>query len=415
MSKAMRFTKVDNGFKQTDVGMIPDDWEVRTLLSVASLERGKFTARPRNDPRYYGGNIPFIQTGDVTKSNGKINSYSQTLNQEGLKVSKMFPAGTLFFTIAANIGDVGFSSFDTACPDSLVAITPNNRVNKFWLFHELRSRKRSFESLATHNAQLNINLEKLRPYLLPLPSNKAEQEAIAEALSDADALIESLEQLIAKKRQIKQGAMQELLTGKRRLPGFGSQAPNVETEVGVIPKDWEIKTIGQVSAVGRGRVISHREISRAFSPRFPVHSSQTSNNGVMGYLDTYEFDGEYITWTTDGANAGTVFHRNGRFNCTNVCGTIKLKSDDHLFVSMVLGGFAFRHVSRHLGNPKLMNDVMKMVKIPLPSTKAEQEAIAKLLSDMGTEIAALEAKLAKTRQIKQGMMQELLTGRIRLV
>jgi len=187
-----------------------------------------------------------------------------------------------------------------------------------------------------------------------------------------------------------------------------------QTEVGVIPEDWRIQPIEQISTVGRGRVISHREIARSLNPRYPVYSSQTSNDGVMGYLDTFEFEGEYITWTTDGANAGTVFARNGRFNCTNVCGTIKLKSDNHFFVAKVLGKIAPRHVSRHLGNPKLMNDVMKRVKIPLPPTKAEQEAIAEALSDADALIESLEQLVAKNRQLKQGAMQELLTGKKRL-
>lgn len=187
-----------------------------------------------------------------------------------------------------------------------------------------------------------------------------------------------------------------------------------QTEVGVIPEDWQIQPIEQISTVGRGRVISHREIARSLNPRYPVYSSQTSSNGVMGYLDTFEFEGDYITWTTDGANAGTVFARNGRFNCTNVCGTIKLKSDNHLFVAKVLGKIAPRHVSRHLGNPKLMNDVMKRVKIPLPPSKGEQAAIAEALSDADALIESLEQLLAKKRQLKQGAMQELLTGKKRL-
>ncbi len=187
-----------------------------------------------------------------------------------------------------------------------------------------------------------------------------------------------------------------------------------QTEMGLIPQDWRIQSIEQISTVGRGRVISHREIARSLNPRYPVYSSQTSNNGVMGYLDSFEFEGEYITWTTDGANAGTVFARNRRFNCTNVCGTIKLKSDNHLFVAKVLEEIAPRHVSRHLGNPKLMNDVMKRIKIPLPPTKAEQEAIAEALSDADALIESLEQLLAKKRQLKQGAMQELLTGKKRL-
>ncbi len=187
-----------------------------------------------------------------------------------------------------------------------------------------------------------------------------------------------------------------------------------QTDVGIIPEDWRIQPIEQISTVGRGRVISHREIARSLNPRYPVYSSQTSDNGVMGYLDTFEFEGEYITWTTDGANAGTVFARNGRFNCTNVCGTIKLKSDNPLFVAKVLGKIAPRHVSRHLGNPKLMNDVMKRIKIPLPPTKAEQEAIAEALSDADVLIEYLEQLLTKKRHLKQGAMQELLTGKKRL-
>lgn len=187
-----------------------------------------------------------------------------------------------------------------------------------------------------------------------------------------------------------------------------------QTEVGVIPEDWRVEAIGRISGVGRGRVISHREIARSLNTGYPVYSSQTSNSGVMGYINSFDFEGEYITWTTDGANAGTVFARNGRFNCTNVCGTIKLKSDNHVFVAKILGKAAPRHVSRHLGNPKLMNAAMKGVKIALPPTKAEQEAIAEALSDADALIESLEQLLAKKRQLKQGAMQELLSGKKRL-
>jgi type I restriction enzyme, S subunit len=187
-----------------------------------------------------------------------------------------------------------------------------------------------------------------------------------------------------------------------------------QTELGIIPEDWRIATIGNLGTVGRGRVISHRDIARSKSPLYPVYSSQTSDNGVLGYLDTYDFDGEFITWTTDGANAGTVFPRNGKFNCTNVCGTIKLTSDDYIFVSKVLGTFAPRYVSRHLGNPKLMNNIVKSIYIPLPPTIIEQEAVAEALSDTDALIESLEQLIAKKRLIKQGTMQALLTGNKRL-
>ena len=210
--------------------------------------------------------------------------------------------------------------------------------------------------------------------------------------------------------------MQQLLTGQTRLPSFAPAKPKFkQSEAGLIPEDWRVEKVGEISVVGRGRVISHREIAVAISPLYPVYSSQTSDNGIMGYLDTFDFEGEYITWTTDGANAGTVFHRNGRFNCTNVCGTIKLKKDNAGFVSKVLAGITPPHVSRNLGNPKLMNDVMKHISVPLPPNIAEQTAIAEVLADMDAELTALEQRRAKTRALKQGMMQELLTGKTRLV
>jgi len=194
---------VKPGYKQTEVGVIPEDWGIAELGTLAMIERGKFSARPRNDPQYYDGEYPFLQTGDVTRSGGRISSFTQTLNDRGLSVSKLFPSGTLFFTIAANIGDVGIADFETACPDSLVAIFPRGGTKKEWLLYELATRKDNFEALASPGAQLNLNLEKLRPFLLPVPPIP-EQHAIATALSDMDALLDGLDRLIAKKRAIKQ-------------------------------------------------------------------------------------------------------------------------------------------------------------------------------------------------------------------
>jgi type I restriction enzyme S subunit len=196
------------GFKLTEIGVFPEDWTTAALGEMAIIERGKFSARPRNDPKFYGGDIPFLQTGDVTRSGGVIERFNQTLNADGLRVSRLFPKGTLFFTIAANIGDVGITEFDAACPDSLVAVSPRSCVDKQWLFYELASRKAEFESLASPGAQLNINLEKLLPYLLPVPPSE-EQRNIGEALSDIDALLSGLDRLIAKKRDLKQAAMQQ--------------------------------------------------------------------------------------------------------------------------------------------------------------------------------------------------------------
>lgn len=139
---------------------------------------------------------------------------------------------------------------------------------------------------------------------------------------------------------------------------------------------WEQFKIKDIAQIGRGRVISSIEISQQKSPTYPVYSSQTSNDGIMGYLDDYMFEGEYISWTTDGANAGTVFYRNGKFNCTNVCGLLKLmKGFDTHFVSLVLAEATKKYVSINLANPKLMNNTMGNIQIRLPKLE-EQKRIS---------------------------------------
>ena len=142
-----------------------DDHFLKQPLSmIAKIERGKFSPRPRNDPQYYGGTTPFIQTGDITRAGRTIVSWSQTLNEKGLGVSRLFPKGTILMTIAANIGDVAISSFETACPDSVVALIPENGIDHEWLLQTLKFSKPGFAALATQNAQANLSLEKIAPF-----------------------------------------------------------------------------------------------------------------------------------------------------------------------------------------------------------------------------------------------------------
>ena len=137
---------------------------------------------------------------------------------------------------------------------------------------------------------------------------------------------------------------------------------------------WTTYKIQDIAKIGRGRVICSAEIERQKHPLYPVYSSQTFNDGIMGYLDDYMFDGEYITWTTDGANAGTVFYRKGKFNCTNVCGTLKIQPKyDCYFVSLVLQQATQKYVSFNLANPKLMNNIMASIKIKMPDIEMQKQ------------------------------------------
>lgn len=177
-----------------------------------------------------------------------------------------------------------------------------------------------------------------------------------------------------------------------------------------IPEGWKSSTINDLCIIGRGRVISQIEIFNKVGV-YPVYSSQSQNNGEMGRIDTFDFDGDYVTWTTDGAYAGTVFFRTGKFNCTNVCGTLKEKEPNTLdlqFLAYLLSTEAKYHVS-YVGNPKLMNGVMAKILLQLPKDKTEQTTIANILFKTEQAIAHSEALIAKYSRIKTGLMQDLLT------
>ncbi len=182
-----------------------------------------------------------------------------------------------------------------------------------------------------------------------------------------------------------------------------------DTEIGVIPIDWGETTIDDLFDLGRGTVISKTYIAEHLG-EYPIYSSQSKNKGCMGYIDTYAYDAELITWTTDGAYAGTVFHRNGKFNCTNVCGTVQNKKNSYTdlrFFTYFLSRVTKRYVS-YIGNPKLMNGIFGTIKIPLPPLK-EQEKIADILSTADDKIDAIAIQIEKAEILKKGLLQKLLS------
>jgi len=203
-------------FKRTEIGKIPGEWGIAPLGELAEVERGKFSHRPRNDPRFFGGPYPFIQTGDIVSCDGQISTYSQTLNEEGLGVSKLFPAGTIVITIAANIGETGIATFDVAFPDSLVGIQPGPRLEPHFLELVLRTRKADLDASATESAQKNINLQTLRPLPIQIPSLEEQARILGIVESHRVRLRE--ERLFQQRLQaLKTGLMSALLTGELRV------------------------------------------------------------------------------------------------------------------------------------------------------------------------------------------------------
>ena len=197
------------------LGTIPASWDVVRLGDVAEVERGKFAHRPRNEPRFYGGDIPFIQTGDVVRANGMIKQHSQTLNDLGLSISRLFPAGTIIVTIAANIGETAIADYPVAFPDSLVGVTPTD-INTNFLEYFLRTQKGRLTQFAPESAQKNINLGDLRPLSTSLPS-RLEQQAIAAMLDGVGEAIKQTCQEREYLQSLKTSAADALLTGRVRF------------------------------------------------------------------------------------------------------------------------------------------------------------------------------------------------------
>lgn len=197
---------------------LPSDWTVRDLEALATVERGKFSIRPRNDPRYFGGATPFIQTGDITSSDGYIEKHTQTLNELGVGVSRVFSAGTIMTTIAANIGDFAIATYPVACPDSVVGIEARKGVDVFWLYSVLTCFKVALDRASTQNAQKNINLQTLRPLQIPVPPRDLMIELAETLAASADGARQAnaaAENLTALKRSIQA----DLLSGRVRVSG----------------------------------------------------------------------------------------------------------------------------------------------------------------------------------------------------
>jgi type I restriction enzyme S subunit len=184
---------------------------------------------------------------------------------------------------------------------------------------------------------------------------------------------------------------------------------NNEKDFKDLPEGWKFSKVKDLFIDGRGRIISEEEI-KSKEGIYPVYSSQTHNNGELGKINTYDFEGEFITWTTDGANAGTVFYRSGKFNCTNVCGILKPrnKNINVKFFSCLLSTIAKKYVS-YIGNPKLMNSTFRDIKIIHPDSYYEQRKIAEILETIDNAIEKTDKIIEKYKRIKQGLMQDLLT------
>ena len=215
------------------LGDIPGHWEVRRVKQATRILRGKFSHRPRNDPSFYDGLYPFIQTGAVAQADKFITKYKQTLNEKGLSVSKLFPSGTLVMTIAANIGDVAILAFEACFPDSIVGFIPAGKLDRDYLYFVFRCMKGELLREAPVNTQGNLNVERIGTMWMPLPPF-AEQEQITKYIeSETSTLTTAIvrtEREIALMQEYRTRLTADIVTGKLDVREAVAKLPDLPTD-----------------------------------------------------------------------------------------------------------------------------------------------------------------------------------------
>lgn len=414
---------VKKGYKQTEIGVIPEDWEIKYLSDFGKIQSGGTPSTTMAE--YWGGNIAWCTPSDITSTPTKyINATERTITDAGLKNSAatVMPAGSILLCTRATIGELKINSIPMATNQGFKNITINNSGNAEFLYYLLQTKKNCMLDLAIGSTFLEISKTALIKIPLQIPMHD-EQSKIADALSDIDNLVVVLEKQIAKKKAIKQGTMQELLTGNRRLPGFSGEwryfnlmkNSKVKARIGWqgLKKSEYLDSGYALLVTGTdfddGRVLWDRCHYVTRSRYEQDRNIQLQNNDILITKDGSLGKAALVQGLTKPATLNS-----GIF-------VIRPLQDayDPVFVYQILSSFVFKNFLDRLSAGSTIihlyqKDVGKF-EFLLPPTIAEQKAIAEALSEMDADIAALENKLTKYRQVKQGMMQQLLTGKIRLV
>ena len=391
-------------YKQTEVGVIPEEWEVKTLGTLTTLLTNGFvgtatTAYVRGDD-----GVLYIQGYNVQENGFNFHGIKRVSNAFHARNKKScLQAGDL---LTIQTGDIGVT---TVVPPELVGANCHaliiSRLRKqesepgyYCQYFNSERGRFAFKEIETGTTMKHLNGGDMKRLFLPSPP-LPEQRAIATALSDVDELLGGLDRLIAKKRDLKQAAMQQLLTGQTRLPGFHGE--------------WEVKQLGEIAHIKTGSRNNEDKVEDGQYPFF-VRSE------VVERINSYSHDCEAILVPGEG-RIGDIFHYiNGRFDVHQRVYAITK------FVPGISGRFIHFFLAKNFGAWAMQNTVKATVdslrlptfqkfKMRLPPTEAEQTAIASVLTEMDGELAALTQRREKTRALKQAMMQELLTGKTRLI
>ena len=398
---------------------MPSEWQIKPLGELATISSGGTPRRDRAE--YWDGSVPWVTTTEIDF--GQITKASQFISQEGLanSAAKLLPVGTLLLALygqGKTRGKVGVLGMPAATNQACASITVGDGVDAGYLLHFLASRYEAIRALSNGGSQDNLNGSIVKGILVPCPT-LGEQLTIAAALSDVDALLAKLDQLIAKKRDFKRAAMQQLLTGQTRLPGFSGE--------------WMVRRLGDLGEFLKGRGVTrdqsqggplpclrygeiyttHQDVIRAFTSWISAQVAATATKLKRGDIlfagsgETKEEIGKCVAFIDDiEAFAGGDIV------------ILRPRQASSLFLGYALNAPAVNRQKASRGQGDAVVHVsaaaLAHVVVAIPEV-AEQTAIATLLSDIDAELTALTARRDKTRALKQGMAQALLTGRIRLV
>ena len=410
------------GYKQTDVGVVPVEWDVKPLASVSEKIMVGIASAATHAYRVKG--VPMFRNQNIKV--GHLDDSDVLFvdpDYEFLFRNKRLRSGDL---LTARTGYPGTTCVVPSCYESAQSFTTlitrpkQSEVESNYLCHYINSEagQRFFTQSQIGGAQKNVNAGTLR--LMPIPIPKLpEQRAIAAALSDVDALLGALDQLIAKKRDLKQAAMQQLLTGQTRLPGFhGEWELKQLGDFGTFLKGFGIKKDEVVSdglpCIRYGEIYTHHhDHVKAFKSFIKPATAKQSQRIVRGDLlfagsgETVEEIGKCVAFLGDEeayAGGDIVIFRP--------------VDQDSKYLGYLMNHSCVASQKARMGQGEVVVHIsartLARVEVQLP-TKPEQTAIAEVLTDLDAELAALEQRRAKTRALKQGMMQELLTGRTRLI
>lgn len=398
------------GYKQTEVGVIPKDWQCLKIEEVCHLINGRGFK-----PFEWGAEgLPIIRIQNLNGSE-EYNFYAGSYDSK-IEIDK----GQLLFAWSGSRG-TSFGPHIWHGPKSLLnyhtwkIVIKNDQLESKYFFYALKGLTKSIED-AAHGASALVHTQmgEMKKFWAPIPNNILEQVAISNVLSDTDALIVGLELLIAKKQAIKSAAMQQLLTGRTRLPAFalrpdGTPKGYKPSELGDIPEDWEVVSLGDICGLYQPVTISGSQLKES---GYPVYGA----NGLIGFYEKYNHEASQVIVTCRGSTCGTVNYTVAKSWITGnamVVDVDKNKNLDKNFTYYMLSHQDLTVCVTGSGQPQIVRSPLAAFKVVLPEIE-EQTAIATILSDMDNEQQALTQKLDKARALKQGMMQQLLTGKIRL-